>query len=218
MHSWWGRRYRNAVEWLAVGEEHGRNSSWDAVRLRGKHSVRRGSTSHKAGSSMPGRGGAAHLVGRTGLGAANCSRIAAAVGAVEHEQGQLWGFGSDAMPCGLVRRGWVWGRRREGSRTYPTVETVGLRRGRIAIARLGRRGVAVVIRLRRTGAQGDAVVSGEIVKERVSSDQPRGGRGPGRGPGRDSCGSHTGSSPGTREMLLAGARRRTRFGSRDSQT
>lgn len=37
-----------------------------------------------------GRRGAAHLDGRTGPGAARCSRTAAAVGAVEHEHGQQW--------------------------------------------------------------------------------------------------------------------------------
>lgn len=65
------------------------------------------------------------------------------------------------------------GSRREVSRTYPTVETVGLRRGLIAVARLGRRGVAVVILLLRTGAQGNAVVSGEFVKERAVSCRVR---------------------------------------------
>lgn len=73
------------------------------------------------------------------------------------------------MSCGLVRRGVGLGGRRGISRTYPTVETIGLRRGLIAIARLGRRGVTVVILLRRTGAQGNAVVSGEFVNERAMS-------------------------------------------------
>lgn len=123
----------------------------------------------------------------------------------------------DAMSCGLVRRGWIWGARREVSRTYPTVETVGLRRGLIAVARLGRRGVAVVVLLLRTGAQGNAVVSGGVRKRegRVMSGQTREAERPqAETDGR----SHTGSSPGRRGRLLAGARRRTRFGSRDSQT
>lgn len=113
-------------------------------------------------AGMLGRRRAAHLVGRTGPGAAHCIRTAAAVGAVEHEHGQPW----EATRHDVVRLGETGvgsGSRREVSRTYPTVETVGLRRGLIAVARLGRRGVAVVILLRRTGAQGNAVVSGEFV-------------------------------------------------------
>ena len=122
------------------------------------------------------------------------------------------------MRCEVVRVGEMGvglESRLEVSLTYPTVETVGLRRGLIAVARLGRRGVAVVIRLRRTGTQGNAVVSGEFVKERAMSGWTRGRK---TQVSQRLNGSHTGSSPGRRGRLLAGARRHTRFGSRDSQT
>lgn len=81
---------------------------------------------------MLGRRRAAHLVGRTGLGAGRCSRTAAAaVGAVEHDQGQLW----DMIRRNAVRLDATGGFEEEAdhglvgvvSRTYPAVKTVGLR-------------------------------------------------------------------------------------------